>query len=102
MNDHPVADDTLHTPVENAAGPEMKDEFLVLPANGMAGIGASLVPGHNINVLCDEVDNLAFPLVAPLASDDNRYWHVGMELMTAEVRMVGLMMSGARCGVTVR
>jgi hypothetical protein len=46
----------------------------------VSGIGTALVTSDYINVLGDQVDNLALSFVAPLASDNNRYWHISMTM----------------------
>src|SRR5262249_3761614 len=52
----------------------MQDEFLInaVPANdyGMAGIVAALVTSNDIEMRGNQVNNLAFPFVAPLCADD--------------------------------
>ena len=48
----------------------MEDEGLVAVDDGVAGVVAALVAGHDVEPLRQQVDDLALPLVAPLGADD--------------------------------
>ena len=53
----------------------MQDEFLALDDDGVAGIVASGIAGHDGKVVGEHVDNLALAFIAPLRSDDDRSSH---------------------------
>ena len=45
------------------------------PLDGVAGVGAALVAGDDVDVGREQVDDLAFALVAPLGADDDGDGH---------------------------
>jgi hypothetical protein len=71
---HAVADHTGFARVRDAGGNQMQDELLIFPIaaddDGMAGVMAALIPRDNVEVRCDQVNDLAFAFVAPLRTDD--------------------------------
>ena len=75
IDHHAVADHARHVVVEDAARDEVQDERLVVPADRVPGVGAALVAGHDVHLGAEEVHDLAFAFVAPLAADDDRYGH---------------------------
>ena len=40
----------------------------------MPGVVSALVARHNVEMLGQEVDNLAFAFIAPLSADNNNYF----------------------------
>jgi hypothetical protein len=50
----------------------LQDEFLALDDDGVAGIVASGIAGHDGKVVGEHVDNLALAFIAPLRADDDR------------------------------
>ena len=50
----------------------MEDESLITDANRVACIVAPLISGHDVESIGDDVDDLAFALVAPLGSHDRK------------------------------
>jgi hypothetical protein len=42
----------------------------------MSGIGSTLIPCYDVDLITDKVNNLAFAFVAPLATDDDTYRHM--------------------------
>ena len=68
-------DDALHLGPEDAAGHQRELEGLAVAHDGMPGVGAALVADHDIVLLGQQVDDLAFSLVAPLKSDHASHWH---------------------------
>jgi hypothetical protein len=46
-----------------------------LVLDGMTGVVAALIAGHDIGPLGEEVDHLALALVAPLGANDHRDRH---------------------------
>src|SRR5207244_4161885 len=45
--------------------------------DGMASVGPAVVANHDIVLVSEEIDDLAFGLVAPLQADDTRAGHGG-------------------------
>src|ERR1700675_2720533 len=72
INHHAIADDAGALGPQNAAGYELQDELFPVDDDGVSGIVAPGVPGHDRKRLSEHVDNLALALVAPLGSDDDR------------------------------
>ena len=64
----------------------MKDELLVAHANGMARVRATLVPGNDIRLLAQQVDDLSFSLIAPLGAYDDAARHDAVPLRTQKSR----------------
>ena len=75
VDDHAVPDDGGGVAVENACGQQVHDELLATHHDGVAGVVATGVAHHQINVLTQRVDRLALALVTPLGSqhDDARH-----------------------------
>ena len=61
--------------MENSRWDEMQDKLFLIETNSMSGVVASLIPGHHIHLFCEQVDDLALPLIAPLHSYYHRNWH---------------------------
>src|SRR3989440_2322774 len=69
---HAVADDAGRVGIENSGGNQVKPKFLAGIDDGVTGIVAALGADDHAGVLREEVDDLALPLVAPLASYEDR------------------------------
>jgi hypothetical protein len=41
----------------------------------VSGICSALVPGYNIRVFAQMIDNFSFSFIAPLGTDNNLNWH---------------------------
>ena len=67
-----VADDADLAFVEDATRNETQDALHTLGDDGVAGVGAALVAHHVVRLVRQDVDDLAFALVAPLGPDQNR------------------------------
>ena len=76
---HAVADDRLHPGAQDAAGNQFEDELPLADEDGMAGVVATLVARNDIEVFGEEIDNLPFPLVAPLGAKHNDVSHLGVD-----------------------
>ena len=75
VDDHAVPDDGGGVAIENACGQQVHDELLATHHDGVAGVVATGVAHHQIDVLTQRVDRLALALVTPLGSqhDDARH-----------------------------
>src|SRR5207244_3034971 len=70
-----VADHARRRRVQNARGNEVEAEFLAGVDDRMSSIVAALRADHHVGLLREKVDNLALPLVAPLAAyEDGDHW----------------------------
>ena len=56
-------------------GQERELERAVAPDDGVAGVGPAVVPHDVVEVVAEEVGDLAFGFVAPLQADDTRCGH---------------------------
>jgi len=66
-----VADDAAASLAQDAAGDQLQDELLALDGDRVAGIMAAGVARYDTKALRENVNDLAFALVAPLCSDDD-------------------------------
>src|SRR5208337_1116588 len=69
---HAVADYAAASLAQHPAGNELKDEFLALNRDGVAGIVATRIPRNHVEAFRENVNDLAFTFVAPLRADDHR------------------------------
>jgi hypothetical protein len=76
VDHHPRPDDAQDAGVEDAAGNEAQDEALVADDHRVAGVVAAVVARHHLHLLGEQVDDLAFALVAPLGARDHYVWHL--------------------------
>lgn len=53
----------------------MQNIFFLPEADGVAGVGATLVTGNDINMLREHVHDLPFTFIAPLGANDDLNWH---------------------------
>ncbi len=67
-----VAEQASLAGMQDPRGDLVEDELLLPHVNGVARVGATLVASHDVDVLGENVHDLAFALVAPLAADDDR------------------------------
>jgi len=49
----------------------MKDELRLADVNCVTGIRPALVASDDVDTLRQDIDNLPFPLISPLATDDD-------------------------------
>ncbi len=54
--------------MENAAGDQLEDEFPLANDHSMPGVMPPLIAGDDVELLAEQVDDLAFALVAPLCT----------------------------------
>src|ERR1035437_9883039 len=66
VDDQSIADHGLLPGTQDAARDQFEDELLVADENRMARIVPALIARHNIEAFREEIDDLAFALVAPL------------------------------------
>ena len=69
LDDDAVADHGHHVVVEDPARDELQGEGLASYDDGVTGVVAALVAHDHLDVLGEQVGQLALPLVAPLGSD---------------------------------
>jgi hypothetical protein len=67
VDDDPRADDA-HPSADDARRKEMKREVAVLELDGMAGVVAAVIARDDIESIREQIDDLAFAFVAPLAA----------------------------------
>ena len=72
VEDHSVANHIDATGSENASGHQLQDEPLPLDDDGVTGVVSAGIAGDYRERLRKYVDDLAFTLVAPLGSDNDR------------------------------
>ena len=72
VEDDTVADDALGLRPEDAAGDELEDELAALDDDGVPGVVAAGVAGDDVELLGEDVDDLAFAFIAPLGTKDYR------------------------------
>ena len=68
---HAVADEAAHVLVQDAGGDQRQDGLLAADDERMAGVVAALEARHRGGTLGQQVDDLAFALIAPLGADDD-------------------------------
>ena len=68
---HAIAEEADGFRIEDAGGNQPEDELGISHDHGVAGIGPALVAHHQVGLLGEHVDQLAFSLVTPLRPDDN-------------------------------
>ena len=70
--DHHAAPD--HTPglrPEDARRDQVQDERVPVEDHRVAGVVPALIPGHDVRLSGQDVDDLSFPFVSPLPADDD-------------------------------
>jgi hypothetical protein len=75
INDNTVADYAAGSRMEYTGWYKMQDYSFSVKFEGMSGVGPTLVPGNKGGFVAEQVNNLAFALVAPLGSDNYSNWH---------------------------
>ncbi|MBA7568584.1 hypothetical protein ES708_10315 [subsurface metagenome] len=75
IHHHTVPQNTDSPLVEDTGRDLVQNEGFFTDLDGMSGVGAALVTGHNIDLIAQQVDNFALALVAPLASNNSCNWH---------------------------
>jgi len=72
VDDDPVADDARRPLVQDARRHKVQDELLIADHHRVARVAAALGPDHHVEILRQEIDDLALSLVAPLHANDAR------------------------------
>ena len=75
VDHHAVADDADLVLAQDARGDQVQDVFLSLDVDRVAGVVAALRADHDVRLLGQHVDDLAFAFIAPLGADQNRIGH---------------------------
>ena len=70
-----VADHGLLARAQNAARNQLQNELLLADEDRVAGVVAALIARHDVESLGEEIDDLAFALVAPLGAEDDYVSH---------------------------
>src|SRR5712692_3140129 len=74
--DHHSVSNYAGLPVmKNSRGDEMENRLLTTDHQRMPGVVSALEPDHDLRVLRQQIDDFAFPLIAPLRSDHHDIWH---------------------------
>src|SRR5207245_3848545 len=72
VDDHAVGDHRSNIRPKHAGGEKREFERLAVADDGVAGVGPAVVANDDIVLVGEEIDDLAFGLVAPLQADDTR------------------------------
>jgi hypothetical protein len=75
INHHPGPDDTAGASMEHPGRDLMKDVFLLIDYDRVSGVRSTLTANHHVHLGGQEVDNLAFALIAPLHANDGYNRH---------------------------
>ena len=75
IDDDAVADHADLAGVQDAGRNQVKNEFLTMHHQSVAGVVPALKAHDAFGILGEQIDNLSFSLVAPLGSDDNHIGH---------------------------
>jgi len=70
IEDDAVSDDAVHVRVEDARRNQMEDELMGADPDGVPGVVAALVAGDDLEVVGDDVDDLALAFIAPVDAHD--------------------------------
>ena len=76
LDDEAVADDVDDVRTEDSGGNQVQHIVLVADFDGVPRVVAALEADHHIHIARQNVDELAFPFVAPLGSDQNVNRHI--------------------------
>ena len=68
VDDHARTQHTGHLRVEDAGGQQVQDELALLCDDGVPGIVAALIAGNDVRMFCQQVDDAALALIAPIDS----------------------------------
>ena len=70
-----IADDRRHVLVQHPAGNELQSECLAVDDDSVPRVVAALIADDVLAFLCDDIDDAALALIAPLHSYDDRAGH---------------------------
>ena len=68
---HTVTDQTADILTQDAGRDQMQDGLFTLDNQGVTSIVATLKAHHRVGLVGQQIDNLAFALIAPLGANDN-------------------------------
>ena len=68
VDDHARTQHAGHVRVEDAGGQQVQDELALLCDDGVPGIVAALIAGNDVRMFCQQVDDAALALIAPIDS----------------------------------
>jgi len=71
VDDDTIADNADATLVKNTGRNEMEHDRFVVETDGMAGIGATLIPDNNVIFFGKVVNKLSLSFIAELCSDND-------------------------------
>jgi len=71
-----VADHSFLPRLQNAAWNEPDDELLVADDDGVAGVMAALVAHHVVELVREQINQLALAFIAPLRAENDDVAHV--------------------------
>jgi hypothetical protein len=66
--------------MENSGRDKMQDKLFFIETNGVPCIMASLIPGHYINILGEQINDLALALITPLHPYYNHNRHKSLQI----------------------
>ena len=76
MDCHARPNDAHCARIEDAGRDQVDGEAALLVDDRVASVGATVAADNQVRVSGEQVDDLAFALVTPMAADDSRYRHV--------------------------
>jgi len=76
VDDGTVADNGMDLPREDSRGDVVQRELPGAAAHCVARVGAPRIAGNDVETRRQHVDDLAFPLVAPLTADQHDIRHL--------------------------
>ena len=68
---HAIAQQATLSLVENPRWDLVEDELFIADVDRMTRVSAALVPGHDVDTLGQNIDDLTFAFVTPLAAYDD-------------------------------
>jgi hypothetical protein len=71
--------------MEDTRGNRMKNEGGVVDNDRMPCVIAALITSNEIGFLGDQVNNLTFSLISPLAAEKNDEWHEDPPLISCKL-----------------
>ncbi len=72
VQDHAVAQQAALPVVQDPRRDLVQNELFLTHVHGVPRVGPTLIAGHDVGVLGQDVDDLPLPLVTPLTADDDR------------------------------
>src|SRR2546421_444748 len=75
INDQPIGNDRLERGAQDTRRQKQKLVGFPFGADGRAGIGTAVIANDQVVLFGEEIDDLAFGLVAPLQADDTGAGH---------------------------